>query len=826
MRAVLSKKSFVWTLGIGVLLILMYIVLGVYLRAMSIWEILLGLLGVVAMVYIGYVLWYFFTQHVQRDILLVRKSYWNHTLLFVLVIPLAITSILLLFYDVSSPLFITENTIEEAQTSCAETLENPHLFWTVYFQYIDAGNQHLASSKWLAALVSIIGIFLFNGLLVSTIIGWIDQRKELWKNGAIRYDLKHLPKNKFAVVIGANEIAASVIHNLLKEKTINPLPNDFSGHENQLVVLQTSVAPQKVRDFLASYLSQKELDRVIIYNARRDAQDEIALLRLEYATEIYLLGENTTIDGGETYHDTLNMKCLNLMADYLKIVNENNKNCGRKVCHVLYDYQTTCSVFQFSDLSEDIRNTLVFIPFNRYETWARKVLVDCRTTDHGRTIEYLPLDGYDGIKYEDNTRVHLVIVGMSKMGVALGIQAMHQVHYPNYIGDKRLRTRITFIDTNADKEMAFFKGRFHALFQLVRQRYIDVNTCEEDKLNDDFGWKDPMEQDNCPWLHLSEDKSNFLDIEIEFLKGELESDGIRKYLRQVANSEQATKLTIAICLTHSHQAVAASLYMPIEVYNSSHLQQIWVYQREAADIINNLSDEIVQNTSIRYQKLRPFGMLYGDYMDDRRRYLKALLTNMAYDTMVGKNGVKTPWPLDVMSNDDTNLLRATEEWSKLEINKKMSNKYFVDYIYSKLRSVMDLTPQEAVCGFQNPIYTTDFLKRITNTIHEQSHVLAQCEHNRWNVEKLLVGFSPIDDDDDKQLQQMVRDGLPVKTLKNKLKSSPMNIHPNICDFEHLDKVDPEAKDYDSMLNDAIPYILILVDGYHTDAYNQYLQQNT
>ena len=156
----------------------------------------------------------------------------------------------------------------------------------------------------------------------------------------------------------------------------------------------------------------------------------------------------------------------------------------------------------------------------------------------------------------------------------------------------------------------------------------------------------------------------------------------------------------------------------------------------------------------------------------------------------------------------------------------MSNKYFVDYIYSKLRSVMDLTPQEAVCGFQNPIYTTDFLKRITNTIHEQSHVLAQCEHNRWNVEKLLVGFSPIDEDDDKQLQQMVRDGLPVKTLKNKLKSSPMNIHPNICDFEHLDKVDPEAKDYDSMLNDAIPYILILVDGYHTDAYNQYLQQNT
>lgn len=823
-----NNKSSLWAMRLGAILVLLYIALGVFWRTMSVWDILLGLLGVASLVYVGYVLWYFLTQHVQRDILLVHKSYWWHTLLFVLAIPLAISAILLIGYGSHSPLYVQEMPIDNVDATIdvtpIDSPKAPSMLWTVYFQFIDAGNQQMADNRWLAALVSIIGLFLFNGLLVSTIVSWMDQRKEQWQNGAIRYALSQLPKHQFAVVIGTNEIAASVIHNLLKNKDRSPMPNDFCKHENRMVILQTTTNPASVRDELAAHLSPEELERVIIYNARRDVADEIQLLHLEYATEIYLLGENTTIDGTESYHDSMNMRCLNLIASYLKLIRENDEeHYTRKVCRVLYDYQTTCSVFQFSDLSEDIRNTLVFIPFNRNETWARKVLVDCKATDHGRTIEYMPLDGYDGIKYEDDTRVHLVIVGMSKMGIALGIQAMHQVHYPNYIRDKRLKTRITFIDTCADKEMAFFKGRFPALFQLVRQRFFDLHTSKKNELIADSNWIDPMEQDDCPWLHLSENKSNFIDVELEFLKGELESDGVREYLRQVANSEQPTKLTIAICLTRTHQAVAASLYMPLEVYNSPHLQQIWVYQREAADIINNLSDEIVQNTSIRYQKLRPFGMLYGDYMDDRRRYLKAMLTNMAYDTMVGNGGVKTPWPIDMMDNNDTSRMQAAKGWYRIELNKKMSNQYFVDYIYSKLRSVMCFTPEEAVCGFQNPIYDNPhWLQQTANAMHKYAHVLAQCEHNRWNMEKLLVGFSPIDEYCDRQLQQMVKDGVSVKAFKNELKSSPINVHPNICDFEHLDKIDPGAKDYDAMLNDAIPYILTLVDGYHTHAHYSYV----
>lgn len=55
---------------------------------------------------------------------------------------------------------------------------------------------------------------------------------------------------------------------------------------------------------------------------------------------------------------------------------------------------------------------------------------------------------------------------------------------------------------------------------------------------------------------------------------------------------------------------------------------------------------------------------------------------------------------------------------------------------------------------------------------------------------------------------------PFKKYKNALKSPKNKIHYCICDFGHLDAVDPGAKKYDKKLNDNIPLILKLVDGYH------------
>ena len=773
--------------------------------------------------------------------------------------------------------------------------KDPSIFWTVYYHFIDPGNQHMTTSQsgrgW-AALIGILGVFLLNGLLVSSIIGWIDRRKEKWQNGSIRYPFRCLGKNKYAVVIGANEIAASVIQNLLtpkKEEEKGKL-NFYSEGVNRYVVLQTSRDVQEVRDELGSRLNEEDLKKVIIYKALRDSKEELKELHVEHATEVYILGETSLIDGGESNHDALNMKCLNTLADLLdeaKPQGALSQDWHRKVCKVLFEYQTTYSIFLFSDVKEKINENLVFIPFNSCDSWARRVMADgafcwCegnKVKSQSSNNDYLPLDG-NGIKKDSDAHVHFIVVGMSKMGIAMGVQALLQAHYVNYAeaekeGNlekmKMRRTRLTFIDTNADSERNFFIGRYQNLFNIVRHRYIDTTAGQGNTLE----WDDPMWHENLKWSHLNTTKDgqikkgNFLDVEIEFVKGELESENVRKYLLDISNSENEwvknSKLTVAICLTQTHQAIAASLYMPISIYEKA--QQVWVYQPDSEDIILNLKN--TKQADKRYKKLRAFGMVDRDYMTNRSLYLKSILVNAMYDLSDG-NKFKGFDVKDIDMGIKDKYKEIRDMWKKLTIDKKFSNKYFVDTIMQKIRSII------------SEPFTIEDLKETINS-EENKEILARCEHNRWNVQQLLLGYSPCPRNVDLEFQtlemnkctdsakqkrnelrerfaqeiykckwadlnpfeqqkltkvdsSLCKDGecenieLYKKyakyrdeyyktphgifdTVKEDYKIGENRMHANICSYDHLDVVDSGAKGFDETLNSKIPMFIEKVDLY-------------
>ena len=435
-------------------------------------------------------------------------------------------------------------------------------------------------------------------------------------------------------------------------------------------------------------------------------------------------------------------------------------------------------------------------------------------------FEYMPLEGA-GLAEDSSEFVHLVIVGMSKMGIAMAHEALLQAHYPN---SDKARTRITFIDTMADKEMEFFKGRYDNMFELIRSRYINADCEAYDK-----PWIDPFEAEDCKWAHLNEKSESFLDVEIEFIKGELESVGVRKCLTTMAADELA-RLTIAICLPQTHQAIAASLYMPMEIYKSERLQQILVYQCESEDIIANL---VNNHNSIRYEKIRPFGMLYGEYMNDRSLYLKAMLVNVAYDVATKNDAV---WPEDISDRMDKGYVQARESWKKLSVDKMWSNKYCADSIYIKIRNIMKENPDYASSERVMELLKTDkanTVKTLTDALTAYDTSLSVTEHNRWNIQQLLLGYSPYDKELDLILQEMNEKGETEdvkkkyslwreknlngcefsKPIKTDLKDSPLRIHPNICSCEHLSRVDAKAKPYDSKINGAIPKIISIVDGY-------------
>lgn len=822
------------------------IVLSFTLPGYSISNICCYLAGILGVVYVGYALWLWFISRVRFDWHLMNGAFLFKVVALVLLIPFTATIVSMGVISNTDEL-VKSNSNSDEMTEVYDTPECSEMFWSVYYHFIDPGNQHMSDGltgrAW-AALVAILGVFLLNGLLVSSIIGWIDQRRDKWHEGRIRYKRRYLGKYRFAVVVGANELAASVISNLLTKRCDGEINYKCEGN-NRYVIVQTSRDVPTVRKELESHLSEQDMCRVIIYQCNRDSVGELQNLHIRYATEIYVLGESTLIDGGESFHDSMNMRCVNLLASQLeKSYDERVKEfqlTGRKIrrtCRVMLEYQTTYSVIQFSDIMGEVKRNLEFLPFNRYESWARRVMVDGRASEDTESqsrvqINYTPLDGESGISKDADDHVHFVVIGMSKMGVAMGTQAILQAHYLNYAnaelaGDDDAkaarRTRITFIDAEADKQMSFFKGRYENLFGLMRHRLIDTTKedVENESLVNDYDnrWTDPMQKDGCPWKHLSRGGANFLDLEVEFIKGDVESEGVRSLLRHISDRDNRwaanSKLTIAICMPETHKAVAAALYMPVCVYKK--VQEIWVYQRESADIIMNLMDNGCND--LRYKRLRPFGMLYGAYMSDRSQYLKAILVNGAYH-LDGRTYASVNRD---MANERT-YDDVLELWATLTIDKQYSNIYFVDAIPQKLRAIAD-------------------------NAELNSTALAVCEHNRWNVQQLMLGYSPCTKDIDDEFQRLnansksaeakqMRDEWRIKIGWNTLsplsqliaKQSPEymllahgqfderkrlckedsdRMHPNICEYSHLDDVDYGAKNFDLYLNNAIPKILEMV----------------
>ena len=300
--------------------------------------------------------------------------------------------------------------------------KSPDIFWGTYYHFIDPGNQHMTSTKaarvW-TAIIAILGVFLLNGLLVSSIVGWIDKRKEEWLKGSVRYD-RLLGKTSHYVIIGGNDMVPGIVSELL-----DVMQNTPGTDTAEYILIQTSRDVESFRRELFSTLTIDQQQKIIIYYGNRNSEADIRVLCLETAKEVYVLGEESRTDDLESYHDTMNMECLKMLhEEYLK------HNLDKSlICRVLFEYQTTFSIFQFSDIEKSID----FRPFNYYEMWAQKVLVN-KTLDRSVSASesakggYLPLEGIDGINADSNKHVHLFVVGMSRMGVAMAIEAAHLAH--------------------------------------------------------------------------------------------------------------------------------------------------------------------------------------------------------------------------------------------------------------------------------------------------------------------------------------------------------------------------------------------------------------
>ncbi len=719
--------------------------------------------------------------------------------------------------------------------------KSPSIFWAVYYHFIDPGNQHMTTSQsgrgW-STLIAILGVFLLNGLLVSSIVGWVDSRKEKWLKGEVKYP-SFLRRKRHYVIIGGNDMVAGIVQQIISK--------------GKYLLIQTSRDVEEFRRELFSTLTAEEQQRIIIYYGNRISKEDISHLGLCQTEEVYILGEDTRTDDIESYHDTMNMECLKLISDNIQETDRFNKD-NKLTCRVMFEYQTSFNILQVTDIDGE---KIDFKPFNYYETWAQNVLI-CQEFDYKNKCIYLPLEGFDGIAANEDKFVHLVVVGMSRMGLAMAIEAAHLAHYPNFETNKK-RTRITFIDASMEQEKHFFMGRFKEMFAVVR--YRDVTEVTKGVYND-FGtyrWLNPLEDEYCesPYKgdYLGKD---FIDIEWEFLNGSVENPNIQQYIADAAANRNA-KLTIAICLPENNRAIAAAAYLPDNVYTSNSTLQVLVYQRLNDDLLCQI------NLNKRYHaKLKAFGMTSLCYNTGLVELSESVARKVdeAYDKYAwGKT--QTRYEGDGLIDDDYDYLSDNlysnqdvscddrkcikvecDEWikrvepecaergqklryeqvksklkdfqkqlkkshseknnhhaeiaGKAKSAKMWSNKYNVYSMWTKFRC-MRIGPN-GECSFHPEIH--DFDQLMLNR-------LGKMEHNRWIVEQLLLRYRPLKEDE--QAKAQIADLYSSEKQKDIYKKE--FAHLDICSNDKLAVIDYNVHELDKKLIEVLPA-----------AYREYLEE--
>lgn len=676
-----------------------------------------------------------------------------------------------------------------------KSAEYTNILWATISQYMDPGN--LSNSDSIGSIFAIImaasGILCLSGLMVSSLVNWISQRRDRWQKGLIVYeDVRSFCD--YVVIIGINEQTASIVRQSLNRDGV------------KYVLIQTRKDVEKARLDLELKMDDELEDRIVFYAGERTSAEDLAKLQLEKAIEIYVLGESVN-EPYEKDHDAFNISCLEHISQYIRNNKAKRSSKNKLRVHVDFEYQSTFTAFKATHIYQKLDRDIEFVPFNVHEIWAKKILVDNYAIIPGvekgefKVQRYNPIDTYTdekkvrlGITEKCTKNVHLIVLGMNQMGTALATQAALLCHFPNFSDKNKIRTTITFIDDHAKEEADYYIGRFSSLFQLSRHRIIvcdgkglahepnNQSVTTESPYHIGYGpYFDPMsvvelgsEEGKYDHLLSSKDtkKESFLDIQWEFIQGNIASEEIKKYIADIA-SDSTNTTTIAICFNNSQQAIASAMYMPENVYKDAN--QVLVYQQNCFDIVDDVANGDVEWK--RYPNLFPFGMIEGAYTENQFENQLAKLFNYQYH-----NENFTP---------DEYLLKTIDKtWEQLGIVQKLSNIDLADSVHIKYRSM----------GINNAHSYANLPHNLDN--------MANSEHLRWVTERLMTGFKCLSKVDQKPFANRKERLLYVNQRKRRLIDKE-RAHLDICTTQRLEDVDPDVycKNNDKKLIANLPWML-------------------
>ena len=326
---------------------------------------------------------------------------------------------------------------------------------------------------------------------------------------------------------------------------------------------------------------------------------------ISHYDELYLLGENC--DKNKT------------IAALLELAEENildNHSGNKLLCHLLIHDRKTLQMLKTCDPYGAVRRKLDVYPFSIEEIWSQSFALD-----------------YEPITIHSDKHVHLVIFGMDEVAETVAIHAAHVAHYPNYVRNHSLRTRITLISENAETQSEEFIKRYRHLFD--NSYYRIVKPSEEQAVR---AFHKPMYDGR---------REDFVDVEWEFVDAESWHPDVREKLKQWAQDDKQL-LTVVMADKIVDKNVAMSLFLPDELY----LRSIPIHKYNPNAVEYDVTMPLVQ---------------------------MAKIVNYIYDRCYNDNFKN--WQGEIFSSVEINAVDRDRLWVDLSNVKRWSSIYNEDAIY-------------------------------------------------------------------------------------------------------------------------------------------------
>lgn len=398
--------------------------------------------------------------------------------------------------------------------------------------------------------------------------------------------------------------------------------------------------------------------------------------------------------------------------------------------------------------------------------------------------------GSDGIVASSSERVHIVIDCVDPMAFYIARHAALALHFPNFNeGDGRSQaprngTLITLLYNR--------KKYSDIIAELHREEYLcnltDLCKCTLKMVE--------IEDKGKGLKVISENVKNpnsFVGVELELLG--FDNDD----LCYKANEKGGMKV-----VHFDSEAIEEVKNRKCKCeLNVTHARRVNMVYQVGADIDNLPPDD--PNISDRYSR----ALLYFCYQQSKGKTLEKWNEIAEYTNEDDKKGTLY----------------------QIKLRNKLSNVFCADCFVTRLKSLfdnkvrkdMEKVIKKAYCSVKRSkeneeidcetvCITTDMLnymiknheKDLLELVGNNLKAMAKCEHARWNVEKLILGFSPFSPQEHYEYNR--RFGDSRSSYRNKLKKNEAH-HINLCSYDDLRRIDPDNMKYESFLMLAMVKIL-------------------